>query len=51
MCRVNFIDLRVSVMPALHGESVVIRILDTSAGMKTSAKSAFQALMNNDFVG
>jgi len=30
----RIIDLRISVMPAIHGESVVIRILDKQAGMK-----------------
>jgi type IV pilus assembly protein PilB len=28
------LDLRVSVLPAIHGESVVVRLLDTSQGLK-----------------
>lgn len=39
----KLIDLRVSVMPALHGESVVIRILDTSAGMKDISEIGFSS--------
>ncbi len=31
----NPIDLRVSVLPTVHGESVVIRILDKQAGLKS----------------
>jgi len=31
----NLIDLRISVIPTIHGESVVIRILDKSAGLKS----------------
>jgi len=30
----NSIDLRISVMPTIHGESVVMRILDTSASLR-----------------
>jgi len=30
----NLIDLRISIMPTINGESVVIRILDTQAGMR-----------------
>lgn len=30
----NAVDLRISVMPTVNGESVVIRILDTSAGLR-----------------
>lgn len=29
------IDLRISIMPTIHGESVVLRILDTSTSMKS----------------
>ncbi len=35
------IDLRISVMPSIRGESVVIRILDTSAGMKRLSEIGF----------
>jgi type IV pilus assembly protein PilB len=35
------IDLRISVMPSIRGESVVIRILDTSAGMKKLSEIGF----------
>lgn len=35
------IDLRLSVMPSIHGESVVIRILDTGAGMKSLSEIGF----------
>ncbi len=31
----NMIDLRISIMPTIHGESVVLRILDTSTSLKT----------------
>jgi type IV pilus assembly protein PilB len=31
----NDIDLRVSIMPTIHGESVVLRILDTSTSLKS----------------
>lgn len=37
------IDLRISIMPSIHGESVVIRILDTSAGMKSLSEIGFTA--------
>lgn len=35
------IDLRLSIMPTLHGESVVIRILDTQQSMKTLSQIGF----------
>lgn len=35
------IDLRISVMPTIHGESVVMRVLDTSAGMKSISEIGF----------
>lgn len=35
------IDLRVSIMPTIHGESVVLRILDTSNSMKNIASIGF----------
>jgi type IV pilus assembly protein PilB len=37
------IDLRISVMPSIRGESVVIRILDTSAGLKSLSEIGFTA--------
>ncbi len=45
----KIIDLRVSVMPALHGESVVIRILDTSAGMKDISEIGFSKADEDKF--
>ncbi|MGD8558470.1 MAG: ATPase, T2SS/T4P/T4SS family [Gammaproteobacteria bacterium] len=43
--RVNFrrslIDLRISVMPTVQGESVVIRILNTQAGLKSVEQLGF----------
>ncbi|MCP5161864.1 MAG: type II/IV secretion system protein [Hahellaceae bacterium] len=35
MAREKPVDLRISIMPCIYGESVVIRILDTSAGLKS----------------
>lgn len=35
------VDLRVSVLPVIHGEKVVIRILDTSAGIRKLDASGF----------
>lgn len=35
------IDLRISVMPTIHGESVVLRILDTSSSMKSIQNLGF----------
>ncbi|WP_341304955.1 GspE/PulE family protein [Pseudomonas sp. TMP25] len=35
------IDLRLSIMPTVHGESVVIRILDTQQSMKTLSQIGF----------
>ena len=37
----NKIDLRISIMPTIHGESVVIRILDTSAGLRSIEQLGF----------
>jgi len=35
------IDLRISIMPTINGESVVIRILDTSAGLRSIEQLGF----------
>lgn len=35
------VDLRVSVLPVIHGEKIVIRILDTSAGIRKLDASGF----------
>ncbi|HCN75390.1 GspE/PulE family protein [Pseudolactococcus plantarum] len=35
------VDLRVSILPVIHGEKVVIRILDTSAGIRQLDDSGF----------
>lgn len=35
------IDLRLSILPSIHGESVVIRILDTVAGLRTLDEIGF----------
>jgi type IV pilus assembly protein PilB len=37
----RFIDLRISVIPTVRGESVVIRILNTNAGMKSINELGF----------
>ncbi|HEY9036162.1 MAG TPA: GspE/PulE family protein [Pseudomonadales bacterium] len=37
----NTIDLRLSILPSIHGESVVIRILDTQAGLRTLDEIGF----------
>lgn len=37
----NAVDLRISVMPTVNGESVVIRILDTTAGLRAIDKLGF----------
>lgn len=37
----NEVDLRISVMPTIHGESVVIRILNTQQGLKSVADLGF----------
>lgn len=37
----NKVDLRISVMPTINGESVVIRILDTSAGLRSIDQLGF----------
>lgn len=39
----RLIDLRLSVMPTVNGESVVIRILDTSAGLRSIGELGFSA--------
>ena len=36
------VDLRISVVPTVHGESVVIRILDTRAGLKDLNEIGFE---------
>ncbi|TNF36976.1 MAG: type II/IV secretion system protein, partial [Gammaproteobacteria bacterium] len=35
------IDLRISILPSIHGESVVIRILDTGTGLRTLDQIGF----------
>lgn len=42
--RGKVVDLRVSIIPSIHGESVVIRILDTGIGLKKIRELGF-----NDF--
>jgi type IV pilus assembly protein PilB len=37
----NKIDLRISIMPTINGESVVIRILDTMAGLRSVEELGF----------
>ena len=37
----KIIDLRISIMPTIHGESVVLRILDTSASLKSIREIGF----------
>ena len=43
------VDLRVSVLPVIHGEKVVIRILDTSAGIRRLDASGFDPDTLNRF--
>lgn len=43
------VDLRVSVLPVIHGEKVVIRILDTSAGIRKLDASGFDPDTLNRF--
>ncbi len=37
----NTVDLRVSIIPTIHGESVVLRLLDTSMSLKSIADIGF----------
>jgi len=37
------IDLRISILPTIHGESVVIRLLDTLAGLRSIGQLGFSA--------
>ena len=37
------VDLRISVLPTIHGESVVLRLLDTSAGLRDISEIGFTA--------
>jgi len=39
----GFVDMRVSMMPAVHGENVVIRILDPKVGLRRLADVGFSA--------
>lgn len=43
------VDLRVSVLPVIHGEKIVIRILDTSAGIRKLDASGFDPDTLNRF--
>lgn len=45
----RLIDLRISIMPSIHGESAVIRILDTSAGLRSVADLGFTTQDANTF--
>jgi type IV pilus assembly protein PilB len=45
----RLIDLRISIMPSIHGESAVIRILDTSAGLRSVADLGFTTKDANTF--
>lgn len=44
------IDLRISVLPSIHGESVVIRILDTSSSLRTLDQVGFSGPDADRFV-
>ena len=35
------VDLRISIIPSIHGESIVIRILDTNVGLRSLAQVGF----------
>ena len=37
----NTVDLRISIMPSIHGESIVIRILDTNMGLRELSQVGF----------
>ncbi len=39
----GFVDMRISIMPAVHGENVVIRILDPNSGLRRLADIGFTA--------
>jgi type IV pilus assembly protein PilB len=43
------VDMRVSVMPAVHGESIVIRILDSSVGLRRLAEIGFSEIDQGRF--
>jgi type IV pilus assembly protein PilB len=43
------VDMRVSIMPSLHGENVVIRILDPRAGLRRLADVGFTAVDEHRF--
>ena len=43
------LDLRVSITPTLHGESVVLRILDRAAGVRDLAELGMPATLARDF--
>lgn len=45
----NKIDLRISIMPTINGESVVIRILDTMAGLRSVEELGFDERENDLF--
>lgn len=47
----RLIDLRISIMPSIHGESVVIRILDTSSGLKSLSDIGFTREDEKRFAG
>ena len=47
----NIIDLRLSVLPTVNGESVVIRILNTKAGLRSIDEIGFSAADRDHFVG
>lgn len=44
------IDLRISVLPTIHGESAVIRLLDTSQGLRNISQLGFSASDEARFV-
>lgn len=37
----NAVDLRISIIPSIHGESIVIRILDTNIGLRNLSQVGF----------
>lgn len=45
----KIIDLRISIMPTIHGESVVLRILDTTASLKSINDIGFSKQDSNTF--
>ena len=46
----HVVDLRISVLPTIYGESVVIRLLDTSEGLRSIGQLGFSAIDETRFL-